>query len=93
MKFGTCLACLLQKQLGANPAGGPVWLSQWDISDAFHWFNLRLSDVIKFNYVVSPLPEDTSIILCINLVLTMGWVNSPYFFCDASDMVADNANV
>ena len=63
MKFGTCLACLLQNKLDAQTVDGPVWMSQWDIPDAFHWCNLRLSDVTKFTYVVFPLPEDTSILL------------------------------
>ena len=39
-----------------------------------------------------PLPGDTAIYLCIDLVLPMGWVNSPPFFCAASETAADLAN-
>ena len=42
------------------------------LADAFHFCNLRLFDVGKFTYVVVPLMENTSVLLCINLVLTMG---------------------
>ena len=38
------------------------------------------------------LPTDPFILLCINLVLPMVWVNSHDFFCAESDIVADNAN-
>ena len=39
-----------------------------------------------------PLPGDTKILLCIDLVLPMGWVNSPDMFCAASETVVDMAN-
>ena len=64
-----------------------------DISDVFHRCNLSLSYVGWFIYVVPPLPEDTSILLCINLLLFVGWLNSTDFFCDAAKIVVDNANV
>ena len=40
-----------------------------------------------------PLPEDTYVLLCTNLVLTMGWINSPELFCDTSKTVSDNMNI
>ena len=52
MKFGACLARPLQKSWYADPADGPVCLSKWDISDAFHRCNLRPFDVGKFTYVI-----------------------------------------
>ena len=36
MHFGPCLAQLLQRVWEADNKEGPVWLSRWDISDAFH---------------------------------------------------------
>ena len=39
-----------------------------------------------------PLPTYISTLLCIDLVLPMGWVNSPDMFCAASNTVADVAN-
>ena len=76
----------------ADPAKGTVWLSKWDISDAFHRCPLRAAHIRAFTYVVPPLPCDTTILLCIDLVLPMGWVSSPDIFCAASETVADMAN-
>ena len=78
--------------LEADPVGGTVWLSKWDISDVFHCCPLRAAHIGAFTYVVSPLPSDTPILPCINLVLPMVWVNSPDMFCAASETVADIAN-
>ena len=39
-----------------------------------------------------PIPEDPEIYLCVDLVLPMGWVNSPPYFCAASETAADLAN-
>ena len=46
-----------------------------------------------FTYVVPPLPGDATTYLCVDLVLPMGWVNSPPFLCAASETAADLANV
>ena len=63
-----------------------------DISDAFHRCPLQAAHIGAFTYVVSPLPSDMTILLCMDLVLPMGWVNSPDMFCAASETVADMAN-
>ena len=93
MQFGPCLPRLLQKIWEADPAEGRVLLSKWDVSDAFHRCPLRPADVGAFAYVVPPLPGDATTYLCVDLVLPMGWVNSPPFFCAASETAADLANV
>ena len=92
IQFGSCLPRVLQKIWEADPADGPVFLSKWDISDAFHRCNLRPGDVGSFAYVIPALPTDTDVLLCIDLVLPMGWVNSPDLFCSTSETVADIAN-
>ena len=68
---------LLQQIWEDDPQDGPVYLSKWDISDAFHRCVLRPSDVGAFSYFVMPLPSNTAIYLCLGLVLPMGWVSSP----------------
>ena len=42
MQFGACLTRFLQKISQADTFDGPVWISKWDISDAFHWCLLCL---------------------------------------------------
>ena len=83
MQFGACLPWLMQKIWEADPSGGPVWLFKWEISEAFHRCLLQSADIGAFTYVVPPLPTDISTLLCIDLVLPMGLVNSPDMFCAA----------
>ena len=92
IRFVPCLSQILQSIWEADPKEVPIWISKWDISNAFHWCNLRPSYVSKFDYVVPPFPSDASCLLFIYLVLPLVWFNSPDFFCSASDTVADNAN-
>ena len=92
IQFGACLPRFLQTIWEVDPAEGNVLLSKWDISYTFHRCPIRAEHIGAFTYVVPPLPSDTTIILCINLVLPMGWVNSPDMFCAASETVADIAN-
>ena len=90
--FGAYLSRFLQKIWEADPSDGPVWLSEWEISDAFHRCLLRPADIGAFTYVVPPLPMDTSNLLCIDLVIPMGWLNSPDVFCVVLETVADVAD-
>ena len=88
-KFGACLPRFLQNIWEADPSDGPVWISKWDIYDAFHRCLLRPADIGAFTYVVPPPPPtDISTLLCIDLVLPMGWVNYPDMFCAALETVA-----
>ena len=93
MQYGPCLPRLLQQIWEANPQDGPVHLSKWDISDTFHRCFLHPAKICAFSYIFSLLPCDTSTYLYVDLVLPMGWVTSPPFFCTASDTAADLANV
>ena len=92
MHFGPCFPRILQKISEAYPQDGPVYLSKWDIIDTFHRCVLRPADVGAFSYLVSPLPSNTAIYLCVDLVLPMFWLRSPPFFCAASETAADLAN-
>ena len=83
MQFGPCLTRLLQQIWEADPQDGPVYLSEWDISDAFHCCVLCPADVGVFSYVVPPLSSGTSTYLCVELVLSMGLVRSLPFVCAA----------
>ena len=92
MQFGACLPWFLQKIWEADPSYGPVWISKWDISDAFHRCILRPGDIGSFTHVVYPLPTYIYTLLCIDLVLPMGRVNPPDMLCAASETVADISN-
>ena len=45
-----------------------------------------------FAYVDLLASDDDCIIILINLVLPMGWVDSPKLFCDFSETLADFTN-
>ena len=56
MQFGPCLPHLLQQIWEADPQDSPVYLSKWNITDAFHHCVIRSANVGAFSYVVPPLP-------------------------------------
>ena len=92
MQFGSYLPRLLQQIWEANPTDGPVLVSKWDISDAFHHCHICMDNVGTFAYVVRSIPLDPDPLFCIDLILPMGWVNSPDLFCATSETVTDEAN-
>ena len=92
MQFRSCPPRLLQKIWEADPIDGPVLVSKWDISDAFHRYHIYTEDVGLFAYVVPPIPLEPKLFLCIRLVLSMQWVNSPDLFCATSETVTGEAN-
>ena len=46
----------------------------------------------RFAYVIASAPGDEGVIVCIDLVLPMGWVDSPKFFYAFSETLTDVAN-
>ena len=46
-----------------------------------------------FAYVMPYLPADKTTYVCVDLVIPMGWVNFPQFFCMAYEMAADLENL
>ena len=62
------------------------------MTDAYHRGNLQLSQVGTFTYILPLVPYDDLIPICINLVLQMGWVGSPKFFCAFSETLTDVTN-
>ena len=43
-------------------------------------------------YLVPATDKDSCVIICIELVLPMGWVESPKYFCTISETLTDVAN-
>ena len=63
-----------------------------DITDAYHRGTLRTSQVGSFVYAVPSSATDDCVIICIDLVIPMGWVESPKYFCTFSETITDVAN-
>ena len=81
LQFGWAFPCILQVVWEADPVQGPVRVSKLDVTDAYDRGTVKPAQVDAFAYVIPSEPGDKGIIICIGLVLLMGWVDSPKFFC------------
>ena len=85
MKFERAFPRILQSIWEKYPSKGPVQVSKLEVTDAYHRSILRLYQVGAFTYVVPLAPEDDCIIICVDMVLLMGQVDSPKFLCAFSE--------
>ena len=91
MQFGRALDRVLYHIRHANPRYGPVKLGKIDLSDGFYRVWLALSAIPKLGIVFPRYPGEEQLI-AFPLVLPMGWVESPPYFCAITETVADLAN-
>ena len=91
-QFGRAFPRILQEIRKADPVQGPVQVSNLDVTGAYHCGTLWLAQVGAFAYVVLSASEDNCVIIFINLVLPMGCVDSPNYFCAFSETLTDVAN-
>ena len=92
MQFGCAFPRILQAIWEKDLVQGPVRVSKLDVTDAYHRGTLWPSQVGTFAYIVLAAAEDECVLICINLVLPMGWVDSPKYFCTISETLADVEN-
>ena len=90
--FGRAFPRIIQAIWEADPEEGPVRVSKLDVKDAYHRVILQPFQVGVFAYVVPSVTDDDVILICINLVLRMVWVNSPKFFCAFLETLTNVAN-
>ncbi len=67
-----------------------IFMAKWDIKDGFWRLDCKTGEEWNFAYVL-PTPEDTPIQLVIPTSLQMGWIESPPYFCTASETARDVA--
>jgi len=91
MQFGRTLQRLMQRILDADPQFGPVYMAKIDISDGFYRIGLAPRDAPKLG-VLLPRYSGEEPMIAIPLVLPMGWVNAPPYFCAATETAADLMN-
>ena len=92
MQFGRDFPCIFQAISGSDLAKEPVRVSKLDTIDAYHCGTLQPSQLGAFTYAAPLAPEDYGFIFCVDLVLHMGWVDSPKFFCAFSETLKDVTN-
>lgn len=91
MQFGRTLDRLLQHLSEIDPRHGPVYLIKLDISDGFYRMHLHPSDIPLLG-VIMPSTKGADPRIAFPLTLPMGWVQSPPWFCTATETAADLAN-
>ena len=92
LQFGRGLYHIRQAVWDVDPVQGPVRVSKLDVIYVYHPGTVNLSQVGTFSYVIPLAPGDKGCIICIYMVLTMGWVDSPKFFCAFLETLIDVAN-
>ncbi len=91
MQFGRTLERSLFTIRHANPRYGPVHQAKVDLSDGFYRERLNVQDIPHLG-VAFPTYEGEEPMVAFPLVLPMGWIESPPWFCAATETVADLAN-
>lgn len=93
MQFVRALQRIVQHTFRADPRHGPVYISKLDLSDGFYRLAVRPDDIPKLGVLVPSLTDQTAPpLVAFPLVLPMGWVNSPPFFCSVTETIADLTN-
>ena len=92
MHFGRDFPRILRAIWDVDLEKGPVKVSKHDVADAYHRSTLKPFQVGVFSYVVPTVRDNDFILICIDLVLPMRWVDSPKFFCALSENLTDVAN-
>ena len=91
MQFGRALEQLLFRIRHANPRFGPTYMAKTDLADGFYRLWLAARGIPNLG-VVFPTEADEEPLVAFPLALPMGWVESPPYFCTATETVADLAN-
>ena len=91
MQFGRALDRVLYRIHHANRRFGPVHLIKVDIADGFYRIRVSTSHMPTLAVAFPSAPGEPPLV-AIPLVLPMGWVSSPPFFCAATETAADIAN-
>jgi hypothetical protein len=65
-------------------------MAKWDIKDGFWQMDCKAGEEFNFAYI---LPQAASMptVLVVPALLQMGWVESPPYFCAATDTTRDIA--
>ena len=91
MQFGRAFERTLHKIRRANRRFGPTYMIKVDIADGFYRLFVSAPTVAALG-VVFPHHPDEEPLVAFPLVLPMGWVGSPPFFCALTETSTDLAN-
>ncbi len=88
-QLGHSLTCIIHA-FAETEEDAHIFMAKWDIMDGF--WQMDAEDGAKWNFAyVLPQHPGQPIYLVVPTSLQIGWVESPPFFCAASEMAQDVA--
>jgi len=88
-QLGECLTQIIHAFAEASD-DAKIFMAKWDIKDGF--WRMDCSDGEEWNFAyVLPQPEGSPTMLVVPTLLQMGWVESPLYFCTATETARDIA--
>jgi hypothetical protein len=91
MQFGHTFNRVLHRIHHANRRFGPVYMIKVDIADGFYQLKVATAHIPALGVAFPSLPGE-ELMVAFPLVLPMGWVSSPPYFCALTETAADLAN-
>ena len=88
-QLGECLTRIIHAFAEANN-DAKIFMAKWDIKDGLWRMDCREGDEWNFVYVL-PQPEEALILIVVPTLLQMGWIESPLYFCAATETARDIA--
>jgi len=88
-QLGECLTRIIHAFAEASD-DAKIFMAKWDIKDGFWRMDCRNGEEWNFAYVL-PQPEGSPTMLVVPTSLQMGWVESPPYFCTATETARDIA--
>lgn len=92
MYFINTIHRILNKTLNADPALGPVYLSNSDLSDAYMRLWFRMDNVSSVSFLIPKKTPANPQLVCFHLSLPMGYTYSVAYFCTAIETITNTKN-
>jgi hypothetical protein len=86
-QLGECLTRIIHA-FAETDDDAKIFMAKWDIKEGFWCMDCREGEEWNFSYVL-PQPEGEPVMLVVPTSLQMGWVESPPYFCAASETARD----
>ena len=90
-QLGHSLQRIIHAFAGADP-NAKIFMAKWDIKDGFWRLDCAVGEEWNFCYVLPNVDSNAPIELVVPTSLQMGWIESPPYFCAASETARDVAS-
>ncbi len=86
-QLGECLTRIIHA-FAETHTDTKIFMAKWDIKDGFWRMDCREGEEWNFAYVL-PQPKDAPTMIVVPTSLQMGWIESPPYFCAATETARD----